>query len=209
MHVKSQPFKNKIAATKKGTKAGHALFIQQRICHQCKGANRNGFIWRINAITCSPFTAGRGHCITNPNNAPSKSPAIFWSPKMGPIEWPITVWRKRVATIEKKSRSPKYCYRVPGSGLLDPKLGGFFFAREKSMPTRKHLDIDGWNIHHFLKRRIIFIHGWVFQPIMLVFWGLICFEKNETDSDRPSSRNQLYVDLDKKNSDQTAGVIQV
>ena len=61
---------------------------------------------------------------------------------------PPTTPNTRLPDFEKNC---EFCFvrLVPDSKLLDPKLGGFFIAGEKSMPPRKRPDDDGWNIHHF------------------------------------------------------------
>ena len=64
MHVKSQPFKNKIAATNKEQKQGMLCSSNKEVATSVKGLTEAASFWRINAITCSPFTAGKGHCIT-------------------------------------------------------------------------------------------------------------------------------------------------
>ena len=101
--------RTKLLPQTKEQKQGMLCPSNTEIATSVKGLTESASFWRINAITCSPFTAGKGHCITLKITSNIR---IVWSPKMGPIEWPLTVWRKRVATIQKNSRSAKYCDQI-------------------------------------------------------------------------------------------------
>lgn len=129
MHVKSQPFKNKIAATNKGTKAGHALSIQHRNCHQCKGANRIGFILKDQCNNLFTFH-GRQGSLYYPQNYQQYSHRLI--PQNG-SHWmtPHSLKEKGGHDPEKltvsqvlRSNQIKRCENRP---LLNPEILGHFF----------------------------------------------------------------------------------